>query len=159
MKSLLLVPLLLLGACSEKDMKAPLVDKEASASPARRAALAAVDAAYKRDLLPFVEPKCLDCHGQAKTMPAYYKIPGVKQLLDSDIAEARADLDMRGGFPFVSPRSTEKDLKELREVTEEGEMPPLIYKLMHRRSGLTAEEKAAVLRWVDESEKALAAAK
>lgn len=159
MKTLLLLPLLLLGACSEKKVKAPLADKEAAASAARRQALAAIDAAYRRDLLPFLEPKCLDCHGQAKVMPVYYKLPGVKQFLDGHIAEARADMDMRGGFPFTSPRPTEKDLKEFREVTEKGEMPLLSYRLVHWGSALTPAEKAALLRWVDESEKALAAAK
>lgn len=147
------------GACSSKKAKTPLADKEASASPARRAALAAIDAAYKRDLLPFVENKCFDCHGQAKAMPLYYKLPGVRQFLDGHIAEARADMDMRGGFPFTSPRPTEKDLKEFREVTEKGEMPLLSYRLIHWGSALTAAEKGAILRWVDESEKALAAAK
>ncbi|MBC7532290.1 MAG: heme-binding domain-containing protein [Oligoflexus sp.] len=69
------------------------------------------------------EGKCLDCHSDQSKFPCYYKVPGVKQLIDDDIAEAR-HMEMSKGFPLNSRHDIDHDLEDLSDEIGEGEMPP-----------------------------------
>jgi len=123
----------------------------------------AVDSVYTEiqsgfaTLEPIWIKACYDCHSDRTRYPWYYKLPLVRGLIDSDIQQAREELDMSGGFPFKSTRRPVDDLRKLREEIAEGAMPPWNYKLMHWSAGLSDEEKQSVYQWIDSSLQALAA--
>jgi len=95
--------------------------------------------------------KCFDCHSDNTRFPWYYSLPVVKQLIDHDIAEAKRHLDMNGGFPFKSHSTPLNDLKEIKENIMDGDMPPFRYRIMHKNSSVTDDEKAIIEKWVNES--------
>lgn len=114
---------------------------------------AALVEAYKRDIAPIFRAKCYDCHGTVEKLPWYYKVPGAKQLIDYDRAEAKKHLDMSEGYPFKSHADWREDLREIGEAVAEGEMPPWQYLLLHRDAVLNADDVAKIEAWIGSAEK------
>lgn len=100
---------------------------------------------------PIFRSKCYDCHGQVDSLPWYHRVPGVAQLIDSDITEAKEHLDMTNGFPFGGHGSPAEDLTSLGKTLANDSMPPVRYKLIHWKSGLTNREKVIVHAWIEQS--------
>jgi hypothetical protein len=117
----------------------------------KESAIQQIGESYKASIKPIFAKKCMDCHSGNTVFPWYYKIPGVKQYINSDIEEAREHLDISNDYPFKSHAKPIEDLEAIREDTEEGSMPPLIYRIAHRDSKLTDNEKKAILDWVKQS--------
>ena len=106
---------------------------------------------YKFSVKPIFAKKCLACHAVNNSLPWYYTIPGVKQLMDHDMEEAKKHLDMSKDFPFGGHGDPLEDLDELKETIQKGNMPPIQYKIIHRESSLTFEEIQEVNSWIDRS--------
>lgn len=106
-----------------------------------------INSEYVKSVKTIFEKKCFDCHGNTTQYPWYYKVPGIKQMIDYDVKEAKKHLDMSKNFPFISHTTPLKDLKSIKEVTEEGDMPPLRYVLGHWNSRLSESEKQSILTW------------
>ncbi|MBT4287215.1 MAG: heme-binding domain-containing protein [Deltaproteobacteria bacterium] len=115
--------------------------------------------AYQKYVKVIFEKKCFDCHGSVTTFPWYYKIPGVKQLMDRDIREAKEHLDMSNDFPFGGHGEPAADLKSIKKSIEDDTMPLFMYRLTHPDSKLTEAEQKIVFNWIDESIKKLEANK
>ncbi|MBI5238892.1 MAG: heme-binding domain-containing protein [Elusimicrobia bacterium] len=126
---------------------------------ARQQALVRINADYQAAVKPIFQAKCWDCHSAHTRYPFYYRVPGVRWLIERDIRQARKHLDMSQDFPFLSHAGPEKDLDALRDVVQDDEMPPLLYRLGHWRSGLREGEKKVILQWVERSLKALGGTK
>src|SRR5258708_7302489 len=73
--------------------------------PTEANVISAINEHYVSDVKPIFEKKCADCHGSVTVYPGYYKIPLVKQLMDSDIVEGHEHLDFSKGFPFAGHAS------------------------------------------------------
>lgn len=110
-----------------------------------------INIVYQKSVKPIFEKKCFDCHANTTVFPWYYKIPGVKQMIDYDIKTAQKHMKMDGDFPFVSHETPLKDLKSIQEAISENEMPPLKYILGHWDARLTKAEKVIVKEWTQES--------
>jgi len=110
-----------------------------------------INKTYITDIKPIFEKKCFDCHADMKNAPWYYKVPGVKQMMDKDIREAKEHIDMRKDFPFISHESPLEDLKSIKKIGMEGGMPPLRYILANWDSRLTDAEKKKLLEWATKS--------
>jgi hypothetical protein len=102
---------------------------------------------YEASIKPIFQRACYDCHSSTTNYPWYYKVPGVKQLIDGDIKEAREHIDMSNGFPFQGHGTPVEDLEAIIDTIKEGDMPPLKYKVMHPSSKLTDAEKTLVKDW------------
>lgn len=107
-------------------------------------------------LEPLWKKACYDCHSDKTVYPWYYKLPLIKGMIDEDINDARGELDMSNGFPFISQRQPVDDLWKLRREVTEGAMPPGKYKVMHWSASLSQAEKDTVAAFVDNSLKLLA---
>jgi hypothetical protein len=107
-----------------------------------------INQSYLRNVRPIFQKKCLDCHGNAIKLPWYSSIPGIKQLIQHDIKEAKKHMDMSNDFPFAGHGTLEDNFKALRNTVNKGNMPPLRYKLMHWGSSLSKEEKKIIDQWV-----------
>lgn len=121
-------------------------------NPSEKLIFDSINSAYENGIRPIFEKKCMDCHcSTGRQMPPYYNWPIAHQLIDSDIAEAREHLVLENGFPFGGHSTPKEDLTAIRNEIQEGEMPPLLYRLMHKDSLLTNGEKTIVIKWIDES--------
>ncbi len=148
----LLLPFVLFahGDKEHTETSTPIQETQTS-SASKLSAYKSINTEYLKKIQPIFEKKCFDCHGKVKNFPWYYVVPGVKQMIDYDIKEAKKHIDMSGNFPFISHESPLQDLQSLKEVAIENDMPPFRYLLGHWDAKLTDEEKQLLLEWSDQS--------
>lgn len=118
-------------------------------------ALRSVNEEFNKTVKPIFEKSCFDCHSSNTKFPWYSELPVAKGLIASDINEAKTHLDMTEGFPFKGHGSPREDLEAILKSVQEGSMPPLRYRMMHWDRGLSAQERAAIKSWVENSLKIL----
>jgi hypothetical protein len=128
-------------------------DRAVSSTPS--AALVHVNENYQRSVRPIFAQKCFDCHSHLGTRPWYASIPGPKQLIDKDIREATADMDMSQDFPFLGKGTPLDYLDVLEDAVKDGSMPPWRYRILHWDSKLTDLERTRILEWIESSRKEL----
>ena len=104
-----------------------------------------------RGIEPILRRACYDCHSGQTRFPWYYKIPGIRGMIDQDIAGARKHVDMDKGFPFGGHASQEAMLRGMREEIAEGGMPPFTYRLMHWGAKPSDAARDSVFAWIDSS--------
>lgn len=121
----------------------------------RKDSLALIKDSYVSNVKPLFKKSCFDCHSSSTNFPWYSDLPGARQLIQSDIAEAKVHLDMSEDFPFKGHASPAEDLKAISKAVLDGSMPPFRYRLMHPASKLTDSEKKTIREWVEESLKLL----
>jgi len=63
----------------------------------------AINESYLATVKPVFRKSCFDCHSSNTNYPWYSNLPGAKQLIQNDIAEAKEHLDMSKDFPFQGP--------------------------------------------------------
>lgn len=114
-------------------------------------AIGAIATDYQTNVEPIFKVSCFDCHSNATRYPWYHGVPGIRGLLDKDVAEARKHLDMSDGYPFGGHGNLESDLKAIAYQVDKGKMPPFKYRMMHPGSGLTDKQRREVEDWVDRS--------
>lgn len=141
------------GGAHDHDPKVKALPAETKNEGLKADTLHTMHDEYVQVIEPIFRKKCYDCHSDRTEYPWYYKIPGLKQWIDSDIKEAREHLDMSGGFPFTSKHSIDHDLEEIGEELEEGGMPPKVYVFVHAEAKLSESDKKVVLDWVERSRK------
>jgi cytochrome c peroxidase len=110
-----------------------------------------INSHYLKDVKPIYQKKCFDCHGVVSKFPWYYKLYGVKQLMDNDIRTAKEHLDMSSDFPFAGHGTPVTDLEAIKRSIEDDSMPPFKYVIMHWDSPLTQNEEKIILKWVNSS--------
>lgn len=116
-----------------------------------RDALATINQSYQQSVKTILVNSCANCHSSKTIFPWYHSVPGIKQMIDRDIKEARKHLDLSSDFPFVGHGSPTADLEAIQSSITSDEMPPWSYRLMHPESTLSDEARAAVNRWVQDS--------
>lgn len=114
-----------------------------------------INVQYIRSVKSIFKRSCFDCHGDKTNYPWYYKVPGVKQLIDHDVKEAKKHLDFSQNFPFVSHDTPLKDLDAIGKAVRNTTMPPFRYRIMHGDSKLTEGEIKEVEKWITESKEML----
>jgi hypothetical protein len=110
---------------------------------------------YLKTVKPIFQKSCFDCHGNTTVYPWYYKVPGVKQLIDSDIKESKKHLDFSKDFPFISHETPIKDLDAIGKSIKNDSMPPFRYLIMHGDKKITKDEVKQVDKWIRESKEIL----
>ena len=110
-----------------------------------------INEAYLKNIKSIFQAKCFNCHSSTTKYPFYYKIPGITQMIDKDIKEARKHIDFSNNFPFLSHETPINDMKSLKKIALEGGMPPFKYILGHWDSKLTEEDKKALLNWTEKA--------
>ncbi len=95
------------------------------------------DSPATRDL---VKRACFDCHSNETVWPWYSNIAPVSWLVYNDVMEGRQNMN----FSEWSQGGSQ-DIGEIREILQEGEMPPFQYLLLHPEAKLTASERQALI--------------
>ena len=72
-------------------------------------------------------------------------------MIDHDVKEGREELDMTDGFPFAGKLDPVHALEEIAEVLEEGEMPPMKYRILHWNAKPSDAEVDSIMAWVETS--------
>jgi hypothetical protein len=97
------------------------------------------DAAATREL---TRRACFDCHSHETLWPWYAGVAPASWLLQHDVDEGREHLNFSD---WGGTRREGEKAKKLREEIEEGEMPPLTYRLLHPEARLSAAEKRLLI--------------
>lgn len=114
--------------------------------------LSEINASYLQSVKPIFKVSCFNCHSSQTEYPWYAKLPGAKQLIESDIRESKEHLDITNDFPFGGHGDgPADDLQAIRDAVVNSDMPPFRYWMMHPSSRLNAEEKKTVTDWIDQS--------
>jgi hypothetical protein len=140
------------GEDHSKDVKQPKVVKPNAKIEEK---YIRINQEYLKTVKPIFQKSCFDCHGSTTVYLWYYKIPGVKQLIDSDIKESKKHLDFSKDFPFVSHETPIKDLDAIAKSIKNDSMPPFRYLIMHGDKKLTKDEVKQVDKWIRESKEML----
>jgi hypothetical protein len=98
------------------------------------------DLSITRDL---ARQACFDCHSNETTWPAYASIAPVSWLVQHDVNEGRAVLN------FSEWPSSSKEAGEASQEVREGEMPPMLYQLLHADARLTAADREQLALGLD----------
>lgn len=110
---------------------------------------------YVKNVKPIFLKSCLDCHGSPVSLRWYYAFPVAKQLMNYDMKESKAHLDMTKDFPFGGHGSPLEDLEAIASVLENESMPPLRYRMMHWSSRITSQERKTIASWIQNGKEAL----
>ena len=86
-----------------------------------------------------VKRACFDCHSNETVWPWYSYVAPVSWLVYSDTMQGRQRLN------FSEWNNKSRDVREIAEVIQEGEMPPTIYLPLHPSAQLTAAEKEQLI--------------
>lgn len=119
----------------------------ASATLKNPVALAAFDA--------FREARCDYCHAPNTELPFYFSLPVANQFMRQDLAQGPRHFDVAPvlkAFADGKPASVE-ELSRIEEVIRQDRMPPDPYALLHWHARLSADQRAAILTWIDETRK------
>lgn len=124
-------------------------DEPSPVATHRPTAIENIRSSYVSQIDVLLRRACGDCHSDDTRYPWYAKLPFVDSMIANDIAEAKEHLNISSGFPFQGHGNPVDDLKAIRDVIKDNSMPPVEYRLMHRSEVLTAQEKAAILGWIE----------
>jgi len=93
---------------------------------------------------------CLDCHDKNTKPPFYADLPLAGYIIENDRLEALRAADL--GAVFAALKSGERVCAPVREklaaLSEDCDMPPLIYRLFHPETHLNNAEVSALKEWV-----------
>lgn len=108
-----------------------------------------------RQAAPIIQESCLNCHSSMTQKPWYAGLPGVKQLIEHDIHEAREDADLEAELFTKGKAPSKKVLMQIESEIEDSKMPPLKYSVLHWNAFISSQEKKVLLDWVQEQQRAL----
>jgi hypothetical protein len=94
---------------------------------------------------------CYDCHSHETRWPWYSRVAPVSWLVAHDVDEAREHVDFSAWNRYDPPKRA-KQLEEIWEEVEEGEMPLWFYVLLHPEARLSDEDRAVLRRWTQSGE-------
>ena len=118
-------------------------------SRSERLAFTEINSEYTAKIKNIFKRACFDCHSNQTNLPWYYRVPGVKHMIDNDIEKAKKHLNFSGDFPFSSHDTPANDLRSIASSITNNEMPPFKYKILHLDSTLTDTDKKTILSWVN----------
>jgi len=93
---------------------------------------------------------CQNCHSSQTEWPWYSYVAPVSWVIASDVHEARRKMNFSawGAYP---PNKREEKLEEICEQLTNGDMPDFKYTLLHRSARITADQRAVVCQWTEDS--------
>jgi hypothetical protein len=130
---LVLVAALVLSQAIRIDKTNPPMSSDVSADPAVKSML-------KR--------ACYNCHSNETVWPWYSGVAPVSWLVGSDVHEGRSNLNFSEWGAYSKDTQALK-LSAVIKETQEGEMPPWYYSMIHGDSRLNQQERDLIKAWAD----------
>ncbi len=100
-------------------------------------------------LRELVERKCGNCHSEAVDWPFYSHVAPISWLLEHDISEARAHMNLSRWETYSNQEKSDL-LSRFGAQVRSGEMPPARYTAIHRDSKLEPQERESLYDWARE---------
>ena len=97
-----------------------------------------------------LDRSCYDCHSNETRWPSYSYIAPASWLVAGDVHKARLRLNLSNWPDSIAPGVDCYFKRRIAERAENGEMPPLRYRLLHPSAGLTAEDRVLLAIWARE---------
>ena len=98
--------------------------------------------------------KCGDCHSERTHYPIYAHIAPVSWMMERDIHEGRADLNL-SQWQFMNHESRINVLTRMAAEVRTGQMPPRTYVMLHPGARLSPDEQQQVYDWAKAERKRL----
>jgi mono/diheme cytochrome c family protein len=95
--------------------------------------------------LELVKTACFDCHSNETIWPAYSNIAPGSWLIYRDVVDGRRRLN------FSDWTARPRNVGEIIEKINEGEMPPFQYTIIHRNAILSSAQKQALIQGLTNS--------
>jgi uncharacterized membrane protein len=114
--------------------------------PAKTNPPARMDVSLDPAIKPLMQRACYNCHSNETVWPWYSNVAPVSWLLASDVQEARMKVNFSEWETYPADIQGHKRYLIGEEVGGKA-MPPWYYSVMHRDSRLSAEERAAIIKW------------
>lgn len=102
------------------------------------------------DVASILKTSCYDCHSNNTVYPWYSNIQPVAWWLQDHVDEGKKEVNF-SEFAGYTVKRQRKKFEEIQKQVEEDEMPLKSYTIIHRNAILTADQKAAIKKWCDES--------
>lgn len=93
-----------------------------------------------------IKSQCYDCHSNETVYPRYTDYAPISWWTKSNVNEAREKMNF-STWGLLSEKKQIANLQECVEVLEEGEMPVLVYVLMHEAAQFNDIENKTLLSW------------
>ncbi len=93
---------------------------------------------------------CYDCHSNETTWPWYSRVAPFSFLLGRDVREGRREINF-STFANDPLKRRQRKWMEIPEQVQKGEMPPWFYTAVHPEARLSDADRAALVRWAQES--------
>ena len=93
-----------------------------------------------------LQTACFDCHSNNTNYPWYANIQPIGLLLANHIKDGKAELNF-DEFGSYSERRQQSKLKSIASQVKVDEMPLASYKMLHKNSRLTKEQKIMIIDW------------
>ena len=93
-----------------------------------------------------LQTACYDCHSNNTNYPWYANIQPMGWLLANHIKDGKAELNF-DEFGSYSERRQQSKLKSIASQVKDDEMPLASYKMLHKNSRLTKEQKIIIIDW------------
>ncbi len=90
---------------------------------------------------------CYNCHSNETRWPWYSHVAPVSWFVAHDVHEGRQHMDF-SRWGEMSPQRQYVLTKEIRKLTEKGDMPLPMYLLMHRSARLSPADHQVLDAWV-----------
>lgn len=101
-----------------------------------------------------LKQSCYDCHSNNTSYPWYANVQPVTWWLQDHVNEGKKELNFSEFATYTAKRQRKK-FNEIMDEVKEGKMPLPSYTWIHKDAILTAEQKAALYKWCEESLAAL----
>lgn len=102
------------------------------------------------DIVSVLKTACYDCHSNNTVYPWYSTVQPVAWWLQDHVNEGKKELNFSEFAAYTAKRQRKK-FEEIKKQVEENEMPLKSYTIIHKNAVLTADQKAAIKKWCDES--------
>ena len=100
------------------------------------------------DVSVILKSSCYDCHSSQTHYPWYSYMAPVSWLVANDVKEGRAKLNF-SDWGLNNKRRKIRQLEDIKEQVQQGEMPMGIYTVIHKKAKLTESQKQLLLKWTD----------
>ena len=97
-------------------------------------------------LRELVQRKCANCHSEAVEWPLYSHIAPVSWLVEHDVSEARAHMNLSRWDTYSKQEQVDL-LSRFAAKARSGEMPPARYTAVHGDSKLLPREQDSLYDW------------
>jgi len=104
------------------------------------------DASTPAPVAAILRAACYDCHSHETAWPWYSGVAPVSWLVAQDVREGREALNFSRWDRFEGELRG-RVMHKIWEEVDEGEMPPVLYRLAHPAARLTPEQREALHAW------------